>query len=45
MKFDPFTAACAAAYINGSAGDLAAREKGPGMMASDLLDKIPLIIK
>jgi len=45
MKFDTFTAACAAAYINGAAGDLAAKEKGPGMMASDLLDKIPLIIK
>jgi hydroxyethylthiazole kinase-like uncharacterized protein yjeF len=45
MKFDPFTAACAAAYINGAAGDLASKEKGPGLMASDLLDKIPLIIK
>ncbi|MCX6814124.1 MAG: NAD(P)H-hydrate dehydratase [Candidatus Aenigmarchaeota archaeon] len=45
MKFDPFTAACAAAYINGAAGDLAAKEKGPGLMASDLLDKIALIIK
>lgn len=45
MKFDPLTAACAAAYINGAAGDLAAKEKGPGLMASDLLDKIPLIIK
>ncbi len=45
MKFDPFTAACAAAYVNGAAGDLAAKEKGPGLMASDLLDKIPLVIK
>ena len=45
MKFDPFTAACAAAYINGAAGDMVAKEKGPGLMASDLLDKIPLIIK
>jgi hydroxyethylthiazole kinase-like uncharacterized protein yjeF len=45
MKFDPVTAACAAAYINGAAGDLASREKGPGLLASDLLDKIPLIIK
>jgi NAD(P)H-hydrate epimerase len=45
MKFDPLTAACAAAYINGAAGDLAAREKGPGLLASDLLDKIPLVIK
>jgi NAD(P)H-hydrate epimerase len=45
MKFDPFTAACAAAYINGAAGDLASKEKGPGLMASDILDKIPLIIR
>jgi hydroxyethylthiazole kinase-like uncharacterized protein yjeF len=45
MKFDPFTAACAAAYINGLAGDLAVKEKGPGLMASDLLEKIPLVIK
>jgi len=45
MKFDPLTAACAAAYINGAAGDLASKEKGPGLLASDLLDKIPLIIK
>jgi len=45
MKFDPFTASCAAAYINGAAGDVAAKEKGPGLMASDLLDKIPLIIR
>lgn len=45
MKFDPFTAACAAAYINGAAGDLASKEKGPGMLASDLLDKIPIVIK
>lgn len=45
MKFDTFTAACAAAYINGAAGDLAAKEKGSGLMASDLIDKIPLVIK
>jgi len=45
MKFDPLTAACAAAYINGAAGDLASKEKGPGLLASDLLDKIPLVIK
>ncbi len=45
MKFDPFTAACAAAYINGLAGDLAAKEKGPGLMASDLIEKIPAVIK
>ncbi|MCG2686318.1 NAD(P)H-hydrate dehydratase [Candidatus Parcubacteria bacterium] len=41
---DPFTAACAAAYLNGAAGDLAAEELGPSLMASDLLDFIPEIL-
>ncbi|MEM5812090.1 MAG: NAD(P)H-hydrate dehydratase [Candidatus Aenigmatarchaeota archaeon] len=45
MKFDPFTAACAAAYINGAAGDLLSKEKGPGLLASELVGKIPLVIK
>ena len=40
-----FDAACAAAYINGAAGDLAAKKFGEGVMASDLLDKIPDVIK
>jgi len=38
-------AACAAAYINGAAGELASKQYGPGMLASDLLGKIPEIIK
>jgi len=41
---DPFTAACAAAYLNGAAGDLAAEELGPALTASDLLDFIPEIL-
>jgi len=41
---DSFTAACAAAYINGAAGDLAAEELGPSLMASDILDFIPEIL-
>ena len=45
MKADPFDAACAAAYINGAAGDRAARKFGQGMLASDLVQEIPNIIK
>jgi len=42
---EPFEAACAACYINGSAGDLAAKEFKEGLMASDLINEIPKIIK
>ena len=41
----PYRAACAAAFIAGSAGDLAAKEKGPGLLATDVIDKIPRVIK
>jgi len=44
-KVDPFEAACAACYINGSAGDLAAKKFGEGLMASDLINEIPNVIK
>jgi len=37
---EPFRAACAAAYINGKAGDLAAKEKKVALTASDVIDKI-----
>jgi NAD(P)H-hydrate epimerase len=37
---DPFDAACAAAWINGKAGELAAKEYGEGLMAMDLVGKI-----
>ena len=40
---EEFTAACGAAYVNGAAGDLAAAQLGPGVMASDLLNYIPQI--
>ncbi|MEM5871612.1 MAG: NAD(P)H-hydrate dehydratase [Candidatus Aenigmatarchaeota archaeon] len=40
----PFKSACAAAYINGRAGDLAAKEKRP-LLATDIIDKIPEVLK
>ncbi|MFH0832503.1 MAG: NAD(P)H-hydrate dehydratase [Candidatus Aenigmatarchaeota archaeon] len=40
-----FDAACAAAYINGAAGDLAAKEKKQSLLASDLIEKISEVIK
>jgi len=39
---EPFTAACGAAYINGKAGDLAAKRRKQSFMASDLVDNICL---
>lgn len=41
----PYKAACAAAYVAGAAGDLAAKEKGPGLLATDVIEKIPDVIK
>ena len=35
----------AACYINGMAGSFAARKYGEGMMASDLINEIPNVIK
>ncbi|MDD3042530.1 MAG: NAD(P)H-hydrate dehydratase [Methanosarcinaceae archaeon] len=40
-----FLAASCAAYINGEAGDLAFREFGYGLLATDVLEKIPAILK
>lgn len=42
---EPFKAACAAAYITGKAGDLAAKSKGAGLMATDVIDSIPNVIR
>ncbi len=41
----PFRAACAAAYITGKAGDFAAKKKGPGLVATDVIESIPKVIK
>ena len=42
---DNFTAACAAAYINTIAGEHAFKELGYGFLATDIINKIPIIIK
>jgi hydroxyethylthiazole kinase-like uncharacterized protein yjeF len=39
-----FEAACIAAYVNGRAGMLVDRERGQGMLASDLIDRIPAVL-
>ncbi|MDD1705143.1 MAG: NAD(P)H-hydrate dehydratase [Methanoregula sp.] len=39
-----FEAACIAAYVNGKAGEAIAAERGGGMLASDILDRIPKIL-
>ena len=39
-----FEAACIAAYVNGRAGQQVAAERGEGMIASDLVDRIPGIL-
>lgn len=42
---EPFTAAQAAAFINGTAGELAARKFGESVLATDLIEQIPAAIK
>jgi NAD(P)H-hydrate epimerase len=43
-RLPAFEAACIAAYVNGSAGMLAAQERGDGMTASDLVERIPPVL-
>jgi NAD(P)H-hydrate epimerase len=40
-----FDAACAAAFINGRAGDIAAKDKKQGLLATDLIEKIPMVFR
>ena len=42
---DEFISACAAAYINGKAGDIVARRKGESLTADDVVYAIPDVIK
>jgi NAD(P)H-hydrate epimerase len=44
-KHDAFSAACAAVFINGAAGDLAFEEFGYGLLATDVIDRIPEVMK
>jgi NAD(P)H-hydrate epimerase len=39
-----FEAACAAAFINGAAGDMAFAEFGYGLLATDVIDNIPRVM-
>ena len=40
-RISAFEAACAAAYLNGKTGEIAAKEKGDGLIGSDLIKFIP----
>ncbi|MGC9443537.1 MAG: NAD(P)H-hydrate dehydratase [Candidatus Methanospirareceae archaeon] len=42
---DPFKAATAAAFVNGTAGDLAFATKGSSLLATDVLEAIPSVTK
>jgi hydroxyethylthiazole kinase-like uncharacterized protein yjeF len=42
---DPFYAAGAAAYINGTAGDMVVKEKGYHLLPEDLIENIPTVIE
>jgi NAD(P)H-hydrate epimerase len=44
-KHTAFESACMAAYINGLAGNLAMKEYGYSILASDLINKIPAVMK
>ncbi len=45
VEKDLFKAACYAAYINGEIGDMLKKEKGYGFIASDMINKIPEVMK
>lgn len=43
QKAEPFLASCAAAYINGKAGDIVAKEKKQSLLATDIIEAIPKV--
>jgi len=45
MGMKSIDAASAAAYVCGAAGDMAAEELGPGLLATDVIERIPLVLK
>ena len=42
---EPYLAAVAGAYVHGRAGDRVAKEKGFHMVASDLIDMLPAVLR
>lgn len=42
---DIFTSGCSAVYINGKAGELAAKKYGEGLLPTDLIEEIPNVIR
>ena len=44
-RVPPFQAARMAAFANGYAGNLAFEEKSYGMMTTDLIEKVPRVLK
>lgn len=42
---DVFTSACAAAYLNGKAGELVAKKYSESLTASNLIEEIPNVVK
>ena len=45
QKINPFDAACAAAFLNGAAGDLAYKKKGYSLTPTNLLEEIPTLLQ
>jgi NAD(P)H-hydrate epimerase len=45
LGMSSMNAAACAAYLCGEAGDVAADDMGPGMLATDILSRIPAVLK
>lgn len=43
--FDPFESACAGAFVNGAAGDMAAEELGYHLVPMDIVQRIPRVLE